>query len=193
MIVFIIGSGRCGTNMVGELLASNKEWNVDIEQQPQFGLGTQLATQVWNPHTFHDLISIYKEKSSQYQNYADKIHPNLWIAEELQEIFPEAKFIYCKRNVTDVVKSMEKHHGVNTWYDKPDNPQLRRFLGKGIAELDKYAKRLLAHDMEYDRIKDRINSHVFDYDAAQQDPAKEVRKLENYLGYLFNHNIIKKK
>lgn len=180
--------------MVGELIATNPNFTVDIEVQPQFGLSTKLATEPFDETVYRQLVDIYSFKYK-LPNYCDKSHPNLWIADRLQQDFPDAKFIYCKRNPINIVKSMVKHGGVRSWYNKPMNSQLSKFLGidKQPDELtaDVLMRRVYSHYVKFTELQGKINCHIFDYDNAQDNPRKEVARLEEYLGFSFNETIIK--
>ena len=67
---------------------------------------------------FPKLVRAYEEEKRRVQpkRYADKSHPNIWIAEALSEVFPDAQFLGIERDPFGTVASMLKHKGVLKWH-----------------------------------------------------------------------------
>ena len=64
------------------------------------------------------------------RHYLDKSHPALWIAEELADAFPRARFIGIERDVFGTVASMLKHRGILRWQRTwREYPVPNQFLG----------------------------------------------------------------
>jgi len=122
--IFVIGSGRSGTHWVGYILEAHPDIHVTIEKPPIFEWVTTMA--------LPKLIERYRieHQSVSPKHYADKSHPNIWIAEELAAAFPEALFVGIQRNPYATVASMLKHEGVLAWHKRwKEFPVPNRFLG----------------------------------------------------------------
>lgn len=121
-MVFVIGLGRSGTNLVGHILASHPKIKCDLEVQPQFNMA--INTVVYGK-PIAPLISLYRAKKHATKKlYATKDHPNIWLVEQLRAAFHDAKFICIERDVHQVVASSLYHPGVLEWVtgDYPVNP-----------------------------------------------------------------------
>lgn len=164
-IVFIVGCGRTGTHLLANTINSNPNWSVSIEQSPIFPLTADIAIKS-RRHLIPNLISAYKKAittaHSQGKHFCDKSHPALWMVEDLYKAFPDAIFLYTKRNPYAAVHSMFKHGGVMYWcnnYQKWPTPN--PFLGITANNVKQYAQlsdvekcwlRLQAHDIEANRL-----------------------------------------
>ncbi len=131
--IFVIGSGRSGTHWVGYMLEGHPDIHVTIEKPPIFDWVTAMALDPSKKASLlPKLIKRYRleHQAVSPKHYADKSHPNIWIAEDLAAAFPEALFVGIQRNPYATVASMLKHGGVLEWHKRwQEFPIPNRFLG----------------------------------------------------------------
>ena len=194
--VFVIGTGRSGTHWLGFSLGDHPEVFATIEEQPMFGLSTQIAL---NPSLkdslFPKLVSSYKDQlaHTSRQLYLDKSHPNIWSAEALKAAFPTALFIGIERNPYATVASMLKHKGVLSWHHRwKEFPIPNHFLGITTEIEEEYdniplekqcAMRWLAHHNEMNRLKNVLENDllVISYESFSHNTEKEIFQLKQFL------------
>lgn len=146
--IFIVGTGRSGTHLVGYILGSHPDVRATIEVNPGFRWVTEMAI---NPSTrekhYWKLVWYYRWQHfrSVPNHYVDKSHPNLWIAHRLAETFPKALFLGIQRNPYATVASMINHEGVRKWHERwLEFPIPNRFLGIAESDVAEYEQRSLA-------------------------------------------------
>jgi hypothetical protein len=195
--VFVIGTGRSGTHWLGYSLGDHPEVSATIEAQPMFRWSVQMAL---NPdlekQLFGKLALAYKWQLFRANSrfYLDKTHTNIWIAEKLQDAFPQALFVGIERNPYATVASMWKHKGVSAWHKRWRKfPVPNRFLGitPELAEIydeipfaSQCAIRWVAH---HDRMKELANAlgdslMVVSYESFAMNTEKSLHKLQQFLG-----------
>jgi hypothetical protein len=195
--LFVIGSGRSGTHWLGYILDSHPQVRATIETPLIFEMVTAMALDPSRrPELFPRLVDLYKrehQKAPGY-HYADKSHPNVWLAEELADALPDALFLGIQRDPFATVASMLKHDGVTVWHRRwREFPVPNAFLGisEPIAarydELSLAAQfgiRWRAHADQLAKLQaclgDRIR--VLSYEDLSQDPHGLVDELGVYLG-----------
>lgn len=194
--VFIVGSGRSGTNWVGQILQSHPEIVVTIEVSPIFQWVTAIAL---DPRLETDLLpKLLRAYEQQLQQaaplaYADKSHPNLWLADHLRAAFPSSRFVGIERNPFATVASMMRHHKVADWHRRwREFPLPNRFLGingdladqyEALPLAEKCALRWLAHHRELNRLRETLGSCllVLTYETLLLETARELSRLESFL------------
>ncbi len=136
-IIFVIGSGRSGTHLLGRTFEKNEEIDAFIEEENFFFPIAQMAVGGKDKTGLKKIFKQYKKvfSKSKKEYILEKTHPNIWFVEDLAEYFPEAKFIGIKRNVFATVSSMLQHEGVLSWYKRLPLDQVNPFLG--ITEVNK--------------------------------------------------------
>lgn len=197
-IIFIVGSGRSGTNWLGNILQSHPAIRVTIEEPLIFNRVTKMALNPsLRPSLFPELIQLYSYyyQESSPCHYVDKSHPNLWLAEALAVIFPESLFIALKRNPYATVSSMLRHNGVLQWHREWDRfPVPNDFLGidcetaanysrMGLAE--KCALRWAAHMKRINYLaKTNLKTRLLtiSYEDLVLNSSNELIRLQNFLG-----------
>lgn len=144
---------------------------------------------------FPRIIRLYNQEHTNVfpKHYADKSHPNIWLAEALQNIFPESLFIGIQRNPYATVASMLKHEGVSSWHSKwKEYPIPNYFLGITSSIANKYdelslaekcALRWKAHKerLEYLKIVLKDKLLILNYEDLINNTEEEINKLQNFL------------
>lgn len=200
-LIFVLGTGRSGTHLLGRTIGSHPMVEDHIEDPDYFYLAVKIATiqDIGNPlylkiqkkRLIRKYRSLVKNSSSNY--ILEKTHPNIWLAEELMKKFPNALFVGIIRNPYQTVSSMLNHSGVMSWYSKLPQHKPNRFLG--ITEENKSyfgslpieAKctyRWISHKQELQRLKEVMNGRylMMDYDDFVRKPDAYTRQLSEFLG-----------
>lgn len=131
-LIFILGSGRSGTHLLGRTIGHIEQVEAFIEDQKLFKKVTDVAI---NPkRTKSDVKSILKLYNTEFSQtkkayVLEKTHPNIWLVEDIQAYFKTAKFIGIKRNVYATIASMLNHKGVLEWYNVLPLNEVNPFLG----------------------------------------------------------------
>jgi hypothetical protein len=165
-IIFILGSGRCGTYSFYNSL--NKLNNIEIHHEFFFEPTLKIAS------LYHmKEISKYKVQKFINENYFFSIKnssKNIWInacnampwmSDVLVEMFPNARFVHLVRNGRKVVSSFYHKFG-NLMYNKKDIIILKKFLDKKINLISSEKKywRPIPHKNNNDYLK-FINQNQF--------------------------------
>ncbi|WP_178989003.1 sulfotransferase family protein [Winogradskyella schleiferi] len=199
-LIFIIGSGRSGTHLLGRTVGHIAEVEAFIEDPKLFKKVTDVAI---NPNRKKsDIKKILKLYNSVFRQtnksfVLEKTHPNIWLVEEILDYFETAKFIGIKRNVYATIASMLNHKGVLEWYNILPLNQVNPFLGiteknyELFKDLPLESKCALRWKSHYDRLtyletKFPENVLVVDYEDFYNDYNGLMIKLERFLK-LENH------
>jgi hypothetical protein len=195
-MLFIIGTGRSGTHWIARLLQSHRECAGLIEVDPIFSYATRMAL---NPALCEELmpklIAEYRAEAAKVapKLFFDKSHPNIWHAQTLAEIFPNARFIGTDRSVFGTVASMLKHGGVQDWIRRwREYPVPNRFLGIDESNKDAYASLSLAQQcaLRWESHNRRMQAlipllggklHIVNYESLHDDPPGELEKMRRFL------------
>lgn len=195
-IIFIIGSGRSGTHLIGRTFASAKNVQAYIEDDKFFKPITEIAVGInKNELDYEIILKQYKKEfqKSKYPYILEKTHPNIWFVERIIDYFPNAKFVGIKRDVFATVNSMLNHKGVLSWYDKLPLNQLNPFLGidkenigifKSLPIESKCALRWKSHIERLDYLKQRFpdHIHIIDYEDFYYNSDNLIKGLNDFLG-----------
>lgn len=195
--LFILGTGRSGTHFLAETLSLHQDIAVSIEEYPIFGLVTDIALDLANRHTKQkELVALYRQAIRQCSRpfYCDKSHPNIWIAEELAEEFPDALFIGIERGVYSCVASMIKHSGVSAWHTLWEKwPVPNPFLGiddvnqasyETLPLAAKCTLRWHAHHLRMIAVSQALSNrfHFIQYEDLVEQPDQVLVSLTSFLG-----------
>lgn len=114
-------------------------------------------------------------RKSRRRLYVDKSHPNLGLAERLEEAFPSALFIAIERDPYATVASMLRHASVLKWQRRwREFPVPNRFLGitggdyHSVPLAAQCAMRWLAYHRRIEELRVR-NLLVVCYEAFDDD------------------------
>jgi hypothetical protein len=194
--VFIVGTGRSGTNWLALMLKTHPQIHVTVEKEPMFGWVTAMALQPpLRDGLYPRLARRYALEHALVRTkiYVDKSHPNLWIADRLAQSFPSAKFIAIRRDVRAVVASMLQHQGVMaSIHDWKRYPVPNDLLGITVDNVDEYetlslaakcAHRWLSHTQRIEKLRPTLGPRllVCEYEDLSQHSAAVLLKLNRFL------------
>lgn len=195
--IFVLGTGRSGTHWVGCIMKAHPDIYVSMERPPIFPWVTQVAV---DPRQRRALLpKVLRQYKIEHtlvapQHFADKSHPNIWLAGDLAKAFPDSLFVGVRRSVYGTVASMLKHSGVMQWiHEWKRYPIPNRFLGIDEAEAATYESRSLAarcamrwvsHSRQLDDLKPVLGAKylILDYETLQQDTDAQLAALSSFLG-----------
>ena len=195
-LTFIIGTGRSGTHWLGYILKSHPNIKITIEKKPMFKWSTKIAlNKKYEKNLYYLLLIYYKYYLHKFKNYiyADKSHPNIWIADKLSNNFPNAVFLGIERNPYSVVTSMLKHEGVSAWHHKwKEFPIPNRFLGidnklrkeyENLPLESKCSLRWLAHQKQMNYLQEQLQNKilVLNYEDMILDINNQLKKIQDFL------------
>lgn len=193
-LIFVIGSGRSGTHLIGRIIGSHPEVDAYIEDERTFTLVTKIATQQVKRGKVNKLIKTYKKvfSKSEYPIILEKSHPNIWLVEELLEAFPDAKFVGIYRDVYSTVSSMLKHEGVSQWFKVLPQNEVNPFLGITKENVSDYIKfsieeksalRWLSHKEQLEYLAEKYPLSVMNiyYNDLLTDQTEWLTKLSHFL------------
>ncbi|MEP2770531.1 MAG: sulfotransferase [Fulvivirga sp.] len=194
-IIFVIGSGRSGTHLIGRIIGSHQDVDPYIEDERTFTLSTKIATQQVERGKIKKLIKNYKNLFNKSKSPAilEKSHPNIWFVEELLAAFPEAKFVGIYRDVYSTVSSMLQHEGVSNWFNLLPLNVSNPFLGISNKNKEVYAslsieqKSALRWESHKVRLLDLAkklpsNVMVMNYNDLLLNQDEHLEKLSKFLG-----------
>ena len=134
--IFISGTGRSGTHLVGRTISSHSGIEGRIEGPSTFGLITRIATHRDIAHPWYIALQKLRLRmrlrrilATSDHDVLEKSHPSLWLADDLMDWFPSSFFIGVYREVEPTVSSMLEHNGVLSWFDALPLDRPNRFLG----------------------------------------------------------------
>lgn len=197
-LIFISGTGRSGTHLIGRTISSHRKIAGRIEVDSTFKLITKIATtqDYKNPiSTFLNkkilrsrLCSILKNSE---KHVLEKSHPSLWLAPFLIKEF-NSKMILVYREVEPTVSSMLEHNDVMSWYKKLPLNRPNRFLGinkenmKNFGNYSTEEKCALRWESHYKTIFDLSekypdNTFLIKYDDFLVQPEPILERLSLFL------------
>lgn len=200
--IFIVGTGRSGTHLLGRTLSNCDIVDDYIEDSKYFKNITDLIV---SPNRDNNkLISVLKDyhkylSKSHSRIVLDKTHPNLWAFEEINRVFKNTYFIGIKRNIYATVNSMLNHEGVLKWYEKIDLSKPNPFFGitdenkdifSNIPVESKCALRCKSHFDEIDRLGvNKQNFLSISYEDFYKSPSMLKSKINDFLYEELNFSI----
>lgn len=194
--IFVIGTGRSGTHLLGKLFYSSPEVHVFIEDKKFFSKITNLATGLdVKTNNIYELINNYKKEFNKINKMfvLEKTHPNIWFVEQLEDAFPDAKFIGIKRDVYATVASMLNHKGVLKWYELLSTKKVNRFLGinednvsyfENLPLEAKCALRWKSHTEQLNYLENKFPDKVMilDYKDFYDNKNSLMNKISDFVG-----------
>lgn len=213
MIGFIIGCGRSGTHLLGQIL-HGEDAHVCFEEIFGFDKGhertlhwswvmamarsyhsKQVRDRLWQP-----TMKAYREMRRLVERnnkiFIDKANQNFNFAEELQEEFPDAYFLGIRREVLPSVRSMINHGGFmqDTLYLSHSYDVPNAFSGAMSEEYfplsypQKMAWRWCASAQRLTELQGKLDNYMLlHYEDLVTDYDIERKKLELFLG-IKTHN-----
>jgi|TARA_B110000091_G_C13622252_1_gene393511 hypothetical protein len=198
-LLFIAGTGRSGTHLIGRTISSHQEISGRIEIESTFRLITRIATtQDYKPSwQIFILKSILRRRlknilKNSKIHILEKSHTSLWLVDFFIKEF-NSKFIFVLRDVEPTVSSMLEHKGVLSWFDKLPLNKPNRFLGidehnatffKEYSIEEKCSLRWKSHYETILRLNKKYPNNTFTikYDDFMVDPAPIMKKLSLFIG-----------
>ena len=199
--IFVAGTGRSGTHLVGRTIGSHADVEARIEKPLTFRMLTHLATHQdcgWGPRLAIEerlLTLIYKAIGalSRKPFVMEKSHPSLWLAERLLHSLDRSVFLAVWRDPEPTVASMLRHGGVLSWYRKLPTNVENRFLGITSQNKDSFndlqieekcTLRWLSHKREIDRLRTAFPDRVLSvkYDDFVTKRSNALHKISSFLG-----------
>lgn len=197
-LIFISGTGRSGTHLIGRSISTHPNITGRIESKNTFGLITKIATT--QDYECPLLISELKDKLKKELNkilrdsethILEKSHPSLWLVDFLIEEF-DSKFIFVYREVEPTVSSMLEHDGVLSWYDRLPLDKPNRFLGISEDNCDyfedysieeKCSLRWKSHyeHIKYLNEKYLSNTILIKYEDFLANPSSTIKDISDFL------------
>jgi len=198
-IIFISGTGRSGTHLVGRSISSHPEITARIEESDTFALITRIATTqdidlVLKTYLLKILLKLRLTKifNNASNHVLEKSHPSLWLVDFLVKTFSASKFIFVYRDLEPTVNSMLEHQGVMTWYNRLPQNRKNRFLGVNKSNVDEFEKysieekcalRWKSHYDEIFRLKKKYPQKVLvlKYDHFLTNPNQILKEVSDFL------------
>ncbi|MFO8234693.1 MAG: sulfotransferase [Bacteroidales bacterium] len=200
-IIFVIGTGRSGTHLLGRTISSHSLIEGHIEDPALFHPAVNIAVKqdIANPLYIvaqkYRLIKKYKSllKKSEADFILEKSHPVMWFSEYLKNKIPGSLFVGILRNPFQTVSSMLNHEGVLEWYSKLPQDKPNRFLGiteenkvffKDLPLESKCTYRWLSHRQELTKLKDVLKDSylMFEYGDFLEHIPDYLEKLSKFIG-----------
>lgn len=197
-IGFIMGCGRCGTHLLGNII-HGKDAHVCFELK----LEKEIRSPHWwwvmamarNPRIQYrwwpSLIDVYSTLQQRYapKLFVDKTNHIYQFAEDIQKEFPEARFIGVKREMEPNVRSMMKHSGFLTdvflsqGYDVPSEfsgAMSERYFSLSVPE--KLAWRWCVSRQVLHRLRSKLYNYlVIDYEDLVYNKDETIARVEDFL------------
>jgi hypothetical protein len=197
-LIFVSGTGRSGTHLIGRTISSHEEIEGRIEISNTFNLITQIATtQDFKPSWKIYILKLKLRRRlkrilhDSNRHVLEKSHPSLWLVDFLIKEF-NAKFVFVYRDVEPTVSSMLEHGGVLSWFKALPLNKPNRFLGinqnnsKIYHEYKLEEKCALRWRSHYDTIfnlnkKYPDNTFIMKYDDFMVNPQPITERLSLFL------------
>lgn len=175
--VFIVGLPRSGTTLVEERLARHP----DITARGELAWIPFLAHQLLQPtqpvdsETLHRAAAIYSMQVRQDDQpthwYVDKQPLNFLHLDVITALFPNAKVIYCERNIRDTALSIWSQYFAGGEGNFAYDFENIAWLARGCARIMAHWRRVLP-----------IHIHCVDYSQMVQAPEQTIAALQTFLG-----------
>ncbi|QQX76781.1 MULTISPECIES: sulfotransferase family protein [Aequorivita] len=197
--IFVSGTGRSGTHLIGRTISSHPMIEGRIEDSYTFPLFTRIATtQDYNSPMVNYILKkllfyrLKKISKNQELHILEKSHPSLWFVEDLLKNFSNSKFIGVYRDIEPTVNSMLNHSGVLNWYKKLPQDKPNRFLGitkenmkefKNFSLEKKCALRWFSHINRLNEVQFKYPDNVLavNYDDFIDDSEVWLEKISKFL------------
>ena len=199
--LFIAGTGRSGTHLVGRTIGSHPDIEKRIENPSTFGYITKLAAtkslNIGLKNFYYKqriLLALNNEiKSCEGKYVLEKSHPSLWIIDFLEQNYPQAKFIGVWREPEPTIASMLNHNGVLSWFNILPGNKVNDFLGitqdnvsyyKNLSLLEKCYLRWKAHKTKIEELERTLGDKFISikYDEFVINTDKFNDKLSQFIG-----------
>jgi len=129
--IFILSTGRCGTEYISKILALSEQVDVYHSPHPELIIASKFAYE--NIDTKHDIIKsivesarieLIMESYSRNRFFIETNNKITFFAYALADIFPNSKFIHLVRHPGSFVRSGIRRN----WYKNSDKQDLGRII-----------------------------------------------------------------
>ena len=147
--IFIVGVPRCGSTLIEKIIASGNK-NIPIGEETG-SIPSCLGEKISNKKSIimdieslkENIIKKYNDKGLIQEKYdyvfTDKTLDNFFFIGLIKEIFPKAKIINCKRNITSSITSIIKNNlGDVAWAHNPEN--IFKFFDLYLKKIERFKK-----------------------------------------------------
>jgi hypothetical protein len=201
-LVFLISQPRSGSTLLQKLLSQNSlihtqsepwlmlhpayslkgtgvyaEYNKELEKKAFSGFIDNLPNggrKVYIQKIRDMYLSLYDEYLKGTEHYfLDKTPRYYFIWKELQEIYPNAKYIILRRNPISVLYSIIMTWNTEKWFRLYE---YKHDLKTAISSLIEMTKHEVGHHVKYEEIV--------------ENPLSELRKLSTYIGIPFRKRML---
>lgn len=194
--IFILGCDRSGTCWLGNILQNHPQIQTTIEHPDVFPMVTDLALNPQrNNELYPKIVKFYQEQleHTAVKYYADKSHPNMWIAKQLSKTFGNALFVGIQREPFGTISSMKKHYSLGvSWHDEWTRyPIPNRFLGikiincyKNLTLVERCILQLKAYNQQMEKIHKILGDKLFliSYENLINHNGMILNALSDFLG-----------
>jgi len=193
--IFIIGTGRSGTNHLCRSLLDFNNITDYLDGKENSKILKEVAVSAIKDRQLDNSVIDYYETqidTAQSDNkiFLDQCHPNIHHYQQLSDLFKNALFLGIERPVEQIVASMLNHGGVLNWYKKIKNNEFKNirfpnnFFGVESAdELDNLplhilcAKRALSHKKMSQALAKNENVKLINFENFVEDKPAEINRL----------------
>ncbi len=181
--IFILGVPRCGSTLVEKVIASNNDQILIGEETGIFSfvVGENIIEKKSISENIENIkkkiINMYRErnliKNNKNQIFTDKSLDNFFFIRIIKEVFPNAKFINCKRNVNASIISILKNNlGDVSWAHNLDD--IFKYFDIYFKKINDYKK--IYPEFIYD-----LELEIF-----VKDPVVQSKKLMEFCNITWN-------
>ena len=195
--IFVLGSGRSGTHLLGRVFSNRSDTTAFIEDKRFFKMVSHYVTGYnQRDYSLKGIINNYKRHFANVKTefILEKTHPNIWLVESLAEAFPKAKFVGIHRGVMATVNSMLQHPDIMMWYERLDLTKPNLFLGINASNVQQFASwppevkcacRVIEHRKRLMDLEAKFPNRVMviSYNEFYDDLPELMNRLGHFLNY----------
>lgn len=193
--IFILGTGRSGTHLLGNVLGGSTEIYTNVEKWPIFGWVTMAAIEKRKRKILLPFIVLYYWLRPIFlkKHFMEKSHPNIWLIESYLKYIPGCYMIGIARDPHETVSSMLLHEGVMRWIYNWDRYSIPNdFLNINEKNIDEYRNmslaskctmRWISHKRKLNMLSNKYPQKflLVDYDNLLKNTHAELVRIAKFL------------
>ena len=186
--IFIIGVPRCGSTLVERIIGSGKKF-IPVGEETGV-MGNFIPSKILEKQSLNlgsvteirkELFNVYKERGlvmKKFDNtFTDKSLDNFFYLSLINEIYPNAKIINCKRDIlSSIVSIFQNNLTTLAWTHDLDN--IFKYFDNYFKIIEKYNK-----------TNPNILYHL-EFEKLSNNPEKESKKLMKYCELPWDRNCL---